>query len=368
MVTRDLIEKFRERANKDNYVLNKYRNIGGSNKWSCICSCMDWISVAITYLSEHPIPIQHGNDDLTSVNVYTYISCVDMVFEAVKQLHRVFVSKKGLPFENDSTIFTENEYCKNDNDYFKLIRSCFGAHPVNLNDYFTSGNIKERRFASWSGGHFSRRDYGVVLYSNCPGVKDIFFDISFAEIDAFLVRTYSYLDDLIRVIDEDEERTKSELRNTPIKRDENPVLQLHILDEENKRRYNNDYYKYIIDELKLIFSTQISHPDNLIKVNQYRTVIEPAIEELRTVLQKMELNEIVFYEESNQHGSMLPYSVSSGFTDLADSVFSDTYSYPIFLTSLIRYISPVVIIEGDETNEELYVLAKTAFYHMHDSQ
>ena len=65
MVTKELIGQFRDRVNKNNYVLNKYRNIDGKNKWSCICSCMDWIYVAISYLSENPIPIQYGNDDLT---------------------------------------------------------------------------------------------------------------------------------------------------------------------------------------------------------------------------------------------------------------------------------------------------------------
>lgn len=368
MVTSDLIGKFRERVNKNNYVFNKYRNIDGKNKWNCICSCMDWVSVAISYLSENPIPVQHGNDDLTSVNVYTYISCVDMVFEAVKQLHRVFVSEKGLPFENESTIFTENVYCKNDNDYFKLVRSCFGAHPVNLNDYFTSDKTTERRFASWSGGHFSKRDYGVVLYSNSPGVKSIFFDISFAEIDAFLVRTYSYLEDLISVIDKDEDRSQRELRNKPIKYDKNPIVQLRILDEENKKRCNNDYYKYIIDELKLIFETQITNPDNLSKVNQYRKTIEPAIEELRMALQEAKLDEIISYEECNQYGKTFPHSVSSGFSELADSVFTDTFSYPVFLPSLIQYISPVVTIIGNESDEELYVLAKTAFYHLESTQ
>ena len=368
MVTKELINQFRERVNKNNYVLNKYRNIDGKNKWSCICSCMDWISVAISYLSENPIPIQYGNDDLTSVNVYTYISCIDMVFEAIKQLHRIFVSENSLPFENESSIFTENEFCKNDNDYFKLIRSCFGAHPVNLNDYFTSGNSKERRFASWSGGHFSSRDYGVILYSNCPGAKDIFFDISFKELDAFLVRTYSYLVDLIRSIDEDERPRQEALRNKPIQYDEDPIRQLEILKKENLVRYNNDYYKYIIEELELIFGVRVTNPDNLVKVNQYRKTIEPAIAELRNALQTMDLEEINSYEAYNLYRISLPHSVSSGFTELADSVFSNTFSYPIFRPSLITHISSKVVISGHETDEELYVLAKTAFYFWDNDQ
>ena len=95
MITRDLIQKFRERANRNYYVLNKYRDCNGKNLWSCICSSMDWISVATSYLTEHPTPERNGNDDLSSVNVYTFISCVDMLFEAVKEARPQAVPQYG---------------------------------------------------------------------------------------------------------------------------------------------------------------------------------------------------------------------------------------------------------------------------------
>lgn len=60
MVTKELISQFRKRVNKNNYVLTKYRNIDGKNKWSCICSCMDWISVAIEVPQRTPRYIEHS--------------------------------------------------------------------------------------------------------------------------------------------------------------------------------------------------------------------------------------------------------------------------------------------------------------------
>ena len=74
MITRELIQKFRERANRNNYVLNKYKDYGGKNRWGCVCSSMDWISVAVSHLVENPKPIRTGNEDISSVNVYLYIS------------------------------------------------------------------------------------------------------------------------------------------------------------------------------------------------------------------------------------------------------------------------------------------------------
>lgn len=116
------------------------------------------------------------------------------------------------------------------------------------------------------------------------------------------------------------------------------------------------------------FSVRVTNPDNLIKVNQYRKTIEPAIPELRSALQAMNLEGINSYEAYNLSGNPLPYSVSSGFAELADSVFSNVFSYRIFLPSLIKHISSVVVVSGHETDEELYVLAKTAFYFLDNNQ
>ena len=362
MITRDLIQKFRERANRNYYVLNKYRDYNGKNLWSCICSSMDWISVATSYLTEHPIPERNGNDDLSSVNVYTFISCVDMLFEAVKQLHRVFVNKDTVPFDGEKGIFRDNEFCKDDNNYFKMIRACFGAHSVNLNDYFTSPKKKEKRFASWSGGFFSDRDYGVILYSVCPGEPNISLDISFEEIGKFLERTYGYLEKIISLIDHDEEEYREEQRQKLIPVSKDPVEQLQILREENKKRYNTDYYAEIIDELELLFATDITDVDNLEKVEQYRTAIVPAIDELRIVIQEMNLDEVKAYDEINSSPVDLPHSVGTGFVELADMIFANSYKPPIFLPCLVRHISKYVNISGIEDSEELYVLAKTAMY------
>jgi len=157
VITREKIDRFRDIVNDKNFIYEKYKMQDGKNLWNCICSAMDWISVATTYLESCPVPKIVDNHDLSSINVYTYISCVDMIFEAIGQLYHILINsnRKQLPFDGDKTCFSDILFCQDDNKYFKLIRACFGAHSVNLEDYFT-GTHKERRFASWSGGHFSR--------------------------------------------------------------------------------------------------------------------------------------------------------------------------------------------------------------------
>ena len=47
----ELITKFRDKVNSNSYfVLQRYKNVNEKNQWNIICSCMDWISVAIRNL------------------------------------------------------------------------------------------------------------------------------------------------------------------------------------------------------------------------------------------------------------------------------------------------------------------------------
>lgn len=45
-----LIHVFRDRVNENYFVLHRYKDCKGKNKWNCICSAMDWISVSVHYL------------------------------------------------------------------------------------------------------------------------------------------------------------------------------------------------------------------------------------------------------------------------------------------------------------------------------
>lgn len=126
-----LINEFREVVNKNNFTYFRYSNNRNKNQWNCICSAMDWITVAVEHLADYPKK-RAGN--LGSIEMYSYISSVDIIVEAVQQLHRVILSTAEQLFSKDTDCFPQNKFNKNDLDYFKTIRSCFGAHPVNLDE------------------------------------------------------------------------------------------------------------------------------------------------------------------------------------------------------------------------------------------
>lgn len=133
------------------------------NQWSIICSAMDWVDVVVEEIDTSKLCSK--NDNASSIKMMTFINCIDVLWESIQQLHRVIFDPRSIPFQDDSSVFTDKLYESSDNEYFKTIRACFSAHPVNLNDRF-NGEGKEQRYASWSGGGFGCKDFSVMLYSN----------------------------------------------------------------------------------------------------------------------------------------------------------------------------------------------------------
>ena len=360
MVTSDLINQFRDRVNKNNFVLNTYYNIGGKNLWNCICSAMDWITVAVDYLSSKN-ENYFRNMHTLSMDLFTYISSVDIIFESVKQLHRVFCNNKTIPFENAKGLFKNNKYCKDDNTYFKLIRACFGEHSVNLNDFF-SGFEKEKRFASWSFGISYNGEFSVALYSNIPDVETIFMTIYIEEIDMFLEKTYLYLENLIDAINTHEKKFVLKFQQQKIAIEYDALKQIEILKQENDRRYKNDYYNEILDYLSLVFSTNISSADNLPIVNRYQKNTESVIKELYDAIQNMELREIQTYRSLKKIINVeTSYSIRKALIELETEIL-DGNKMMIYISNLVKYIKPYVSLHGNESSKEIYLLAHSVLY------
>lgn len=163
-----LISKFRNRVNEHNLIHHIYRKYNGKNKWSVICSAMDWIQIGV--FGSDASALERNNSDQASVRVITFLSCIDVMWEGIQQLHRVFFDTDAISFKDSRDIFHKT---MDDNHYWKEIRAAFAAHPCNL-DGVDKG---EKRFASWFGGGFgSSGDFSVILYSNDPNKGSEVFD------------------------------------------------------------------------------------------------------------------------------------------------------------------------------------------------
>lgn len=284
MVSLDKIQAFRDEVNQDKFVGSKYIRINGKNQWGCICASMDWITEGIEYLQNVHIT-ERG---LSSMEMYAYISAIDVVWEGIQQLRRVlYPYLRDLPFSGEYECFQNRLFDKkDDNNYFKEIRACFGAHPVNL-----QGENAQRLFAGWAGS-FDGDEYSVLLYSSSPDEPYRKMTIFMHELNAFLEKRYGYLDVLAGAIRKQRAELDRVFRKPEGTEAKEPLEQLEILKKEIKKRGEADYWRGMTDRLQIIFEAEITNEENQKLVERYRNRLMPLMEALYILLQNMDMGDI----------------------------------------------------------------------------
>lgn len=145
--------------------LNQYRlsyyirsNIDNSSKENAIHSSIIWTREAVSQINNSKTI--DGSNKIEDLMIL--IANIDILLEATEQVYRVLYNS------NNVSRFSDEQFCFKDapdeynnlsnRDYFKEIRSLFGAHPVNLkspknikrfadvpmyrHDYFILANLK----------------------------------------------------------------------------------------------------------------------------------------------------------------------------------------------------------------------------------
>jgi hypothetical protein len=304
----ELIGDFRETVNGNHdFIYNQYRDKDGKNNWHLICSCMDWITVAVRYLNKQP---KFSDDiDIKVIQVYSMISSIDIIYEAVSQLHRVLNNTKKPPFDGNDEIFKREQFDKDDNEYFKEIRSCFGAHPVNLK----KDNLN-RRYASWPFEPYSDPDslLEVRLYDGNVGVNDTHFGLRKYELIKFLLSRYNYLSELISEIERQFQKYTKEIACKAIRQSSSIMEELEILKVESKTRFNNDYYNQTISELIRVFSNTCKEDHLKLEEISFKERLTPLISEIRTNLQKGDIIDLLYEKVLNPewYNSSVHYELS----------------------------------------------------------
>ena len=355
-INNDLITKFRDKVNSNSYfVLHKYGNVENKNQWNIICSCMDWISVAIESLND--LKKDDSNIDIQSMQIFSYISSIDIIVEAVQQLHRVIINRTSVPFKGEKSIFLDNTSNKDDNHYFKHIRAVFGAHPVNIIDE------KGQWFASWPySSHIEGYDFQVTLYSNMIDQDDITFGIKFNELEEFLHQRYSYLNTLIKTIDNQYDDYITSKISLPIIKNQDVIKQLQILHVEAKDRLNSDYYIHAIIDLFKLFKTQIS-PNNDIEL-EYKEKLYTVVDEIYHNLQEMKITDLltdkVLYPN---YPSSLSYEISKLLSFL--SLPTNNHLFDYYIKRINAKSNKQIIIDSNDSNDLIFLKVKIMmFYEM----
>lgn len=342
-----LINKFREKINEHDLILHIYRNYNGKNKWNVICSAMDWIQVGVAGIDTSAL--EYTNTDQASVKVISFLSCIDVMWEGIQQLHRVFFDTTDIPFIGDKSVFKKDI---DDNRYWKEIRAAFAAHPTNLD-----GKDKgEKRFASWSGAGFGYSgDFSVIVYSNDPNKGHEFFDISIKEIMGFATKRYNYLNTLMERIDEITVLYCENWKKAPIILSEEALTDISTLFKENTDRFDNDYYEYRLGVIKVIFETKIHGKKNTDVVNKYRDALKEEIQTIYQILQNMDLN--LKYEPVFDGAGNLAYNFEN------QHIFEPGKGMLSWAVEKLRNpLGKYIDFDGWETIEELQVLVRAGWW------
>lgn len=358
MVNPQLIKDFRLKVNNDSYfTLQHYKNKCGRNYWNLICSCMDWIDVAIDYIVNKESLSDSIN--IKCMQAYTYISAIDIVWQSIQQLHRAIISKNSVPFSGEKKIFTDNTISCDDNEYFKHIRAVFGAHPVNLN--------KEGKwFASWPTDHvYLQYDYTVILYNANVDNEHMVFGYRVNELDEFLITRYGYLNLLIEELENQYQSYKKEKANQKIGLSNCIIEQLVILKSEAENRLNNDYYLYIITELLLLYQTNSTLEYNKKAVDKYLNECNKLVEEILVNLQNMELIDLENgYLIDLEHPNEIHYPLSKIYESLREKS-NELYDY--YLNKISMFLKDFVTIMPDMNDDEVFLLIKVGLFSYWES-
>ena len=352
----NIIKRFQGIALEKDFAKFKYGTLNKLDQWSCIASAMDWITVSVEHINSISVDYRKN---MSSIEVYAFISAIDIIVEAVQQLHRVIHNKKAALYGKDRDIFKDNKLNQNDLEYFKTLRSCFGAHPVNLKEPGFENKEEKRRFASWSTNPYENETYCVILYSNQHTENWIPLTISLSQILLFGSKYYEYIDNLSESLKKQYDEFASEKITKQIPTPKSIVEHLDILLEESKSRLDSVVYRSILKELKIYFETEITSEDNAELVDKYRKDLVPLISEIHEHLQNMDFSDLkhenLLYPESKE----LPTGWEYWKNELVEHVFN-TEAAPFIWESKIKKLFDAYAKMEYSSYEELLLLVKAS--------
>lgn len=283
----ELSRKFRNKVHDHNeFVRLHLVDLNGKDVWSKVCSCMDWLDVAVQGLE---LPTQHKNMNVTSLRFTHFIVTIDMIFESIKNLWTSFKQATNVkhPYENDSSIFNANEFERSFSDeaYFKKIRAWFGIHAVNGNKEEIEGYPKNTRFfTSWSNS-FDGHEFSLRLYSNNSQAERQYGGtkkINVNKIIEFIDLRYNTLYELMDVIDELYYREKQRLQQTQVLLDKDStyleqIQQLYKQSQE--RRLTSEHYKFEVETYISFLKCDLDEFSN-----NDREIVSEYLNELRKII------------------------------------------------------------------------------------
>lgn len=358
-----LINEFRTYVNlhSEMFVV-EYKNVKGKNLWNCICSCMDWIDIAVEFLRTFRRSSELSHQ--MSMNIYSFISAVDIIVEAIQQLDRAVNMNEGegwkKSFKGQREMFPDSPY-KDDDLHFKEIRAAFGAHPTSLR----SNSSRDRHFASWSTNRtHGNYDYSVRIYDLDASKTDYSeFGFRFDSIVNYVKSRYSYLKILHHKLEERRESFISEFAEVPIERCQNTIMQMEIIQKEIENRRAGSYYAGLAEEIIRLLNAypRVQSIENRKIGLAYLKEVMLAIEELYNNLQNMKLETFLSEDILNpRYSSKYQYDIAKVYNYISDPNSNGVYDY--HLNMVQEYLQGYVTFDQPSDYDQVFLLLKAGLY------
>jgi len=366
------IHQFRDFINTyhADFVRRHYANVNGKNYWACICSAMDWLTEAGNALPEFKIRVE--GTEAGWIDLYGYISCIDVIMEATEQLHRCIFERGGksgtLMFKVKSIFTKPTEFSGlSDRDYFKELRAGFGAHPVNLHDSKTPSTKghKAKRFACWvlssaRGQTMDEFDFSVMLYSNLRGIDDTRLGVKLTELDEFCRQYQKHLEAIVTEIKRQYSLFAEECRKSPIEISDDPTVQWKILTREA-----NDRAPGMCDpDISVIFSVHPIHTKNRRLLLTYQTTVCSLMRKMLVVFPKMNDQSLRALYEKAHRIMYPPYPRVKGLPYSIGKLLENTLPYSVLKSEIETFFGNQIDFSSLHSDMERRVLIQAALFSL----
>jgi len=305
-----IAKNFRWFVNSNNSYVRIYSTQNKeANAWSKICSCMDWLDVAIEGIKK---PKLYRNMNVSSLEFTHFLTDVDMIIESIEHLwmafHSVFMDIEEFKYKSND-IFKANEFGKpyTDREYFKEVRAWFGIHSVNGNQRKLADFEKPVRFfSSWSSSHMEG-EYVLTLYSNNQRAEEIYGGRKEVYVNDLIKLAQVYYFSLEKIMADvqksyDIEMSRLQSIKINLKRNLSDLEKLQRLREISfERKITHEFYEYDVERylefLKVDLSVYREHDRKL--VLKYLSSLSPIIEKYKLLLENIDIEAENIFELVN---------------------------------------------------------------------
>lgn len=384
---------------KENVSLNKTRFSREYNQhyfvWDQLCAIMDRLDDTVDYINM--LQIGKCRSKRSAFDFYEFINNAFIVIQCIKTIAQIFNvdNQKIRKIENSQEVFGDVlDVGGTDGLFFEYIRSLCAVHPVETNrkkyPYITKRNsvLHCCPFVVWDGvfSHFrdDNRDLSAHVYESKENEHTLSIPLYIKQFENYINKWINFIPEVIKSIKDYNEEVYNAFRQQKLRGKEsfkNYVEYLEYLKEVHSERYG-DMHDYIYDQYIKVFSTKISNPRNLEKVNKYKNAIKYSLNFLFKSLQNMqefgfdntgikedEQSEgglfymLAYPNYNNEELGQYSYNLSKlGYLE-DDHYWCDDQNYARFLLEEIKdIINKYVVFTNKESNDETVVLVYTALY------